>query len=63
MDEWTAFHAKGGRNGPPRAPSWNTVNDWLHEHDRRPGSTVERVAHGRCSRFLISVPDWFAISA
>jgi hypothetical protein len=29
------------------ALSWNTVKDCLHKHARRPGSPVERVAHGR----------------
>jgi hypothetical protein len=27
--------------------SWNTVKDCLHKNVRRPGSPVERVAHGR----------------
>jgi hypothetical protein len=27
--------------------SWNTVKDCLHKSARRPGSPVERVAHGR----------------
>jgi hypothetical protein len=27
--------------------SWNTVKDCLHKNTRRPGSPIERVAHGR----------------